>query len=60
MQSGPCGEDKAVPCTVDQPDTDKSRDGVERVCGSRVVGRAITNKLIDRPRALIVRVDLGA
>jgi hypothetical protein len=56
VQRRPRGEDKAVRRAVDQPDADKPRDRVQRVlAGSTGVG-AITDKLIDRPRPLVVRV----
>src|SRR5580698_11178218 len=56
VQRRSCGEDQIVCRAVDQPGSVESDKRVGRVARARVAVRPVTNKLIDRPRPLIVRV----
>lgn len=57
VQRGPRRVDEIVCRAVDQPQSAKASDRVERVRPADVFASAVTDKLIDCPRALIVWVE---
>jgi hypothetical protein len=57
VQGGACGEHEAVRRLVDQPGSDEPCDRFDGVLRGRTGVRAVADKLVHRPRALIVRVD---
>jgi hypothetical protein len=57
MQRGACGEDEPVARLVDQPDATEPHEGIVRVFRRDVFAGAVADKLIDRPRPLVVGVE---
>jgi hypothetical protein len=57
VQRGTCREDEAVRRAVDQPCSYKPGDRFESVLSADVLVRTVADKLIDRPRPLVVGVE---